>query len=560
MRSTRVRDRRRAFVLIAVLVVVAMLSYSAYTYTYWLSIEAEMSSVEGGQVQARYLAESGVALVETLAIQKLLGREVPAPGNCAELFEAISVPFSIEEKGGAVGEERSSGRFTVHSTPPSADRLATLNPDQAAMRFGVESEAARIHLNHWRQADPESLEQALSALPGATTPLVHAVLDWLDGDDDKRPQGAEFEDYADIDPAISPRNGPIESIEELLLVKGMTPEILYGEDTNRNGRLDPNEDDGEASPPEDDANGELKAGWIGYLTLWSQEPNVDSRGRRRINLNSEDLGALYSSLAEEFGVETARFVIARRLFGPATKFPGSQWQDEAPWPGRFLVGSAIDLIDGQVQGVWDGQAVSLRSPLQSTKADFGTILTTMLDRLTTRWDERFVGQLDLSTASPEAMKLIPLILDPLRERIVENRPVVGAVQELKERDTAGDSLGDTATLAWLFRPDLLRLRELRDIEPLATSTSAVVRFQSLGYSDWNRTTYRLEVVMDRSTRPCRILQWRRMEGSGSAESLGASGGEVERKDLPKVEATATREPDGLGPGNPRDRTGGFVRP
>ena len=35
------------------------------------------------------------------------------------------------------------------------------------------------------------------------------------------------------------------SVREVLLVNGATPELLYGEDWNLNGRLDPNENDGE---------------------------------------------------------------------------------------------------------------------------------------------------------------------------------------------------------------------------------------------------------------------------------------------------------------------------
>ena len=36
-------------------------------------------------------------------------------------------------------------------------------------------------------------------------------------------------------PPYAPRNGPLGSIEELLLVRGVTPALLFGADLNRNG-------------------------------------------------------------------------------------------------------------------------------------------------------------------------------------------------------------------------------------------------------------------------------------------------------------------------------------
>ncbi len=38
-----------------------------------------------------------------------------------------------------------------------------------------------------------------------------------------------------LDPPYAPRNGPMETIEELLLVRGVTPELLFGVDANHNG-------------------------------------------------------------------------------------------------------------------------------------------------------------------------------------------------------------------------------------------------------------------------------------------------------------------------------------
>jgi hypothetical protein len=54
-----------------------------------------------------------------------------------------------------------------------------------------------------------------------------AIADWVDKDDDPRPGGgAEAKQYADAGLPYRPPNAPIESLDDLRLVQGMTPEIF----------------------------------------------------------------------------------------------------------------------------------------------------------------------------------------------------------------------------------------------------------------------------------------------------------------------------------------------
>jgi general secretion pathway protein K len=59
--------------------------------------------------------------------------------------------------------------------------------------------------------------------------LLDAIGDWIDQDDDERQQGAEEGYYQGLNPPYACRNGPITTIDELSLIKGMTPELLYGD-------------------------------------------------------------------------------------------------------------------------------------------------------------------------------------------------------------------------------------------------------------------------------------------------------------------------------------------
>jgi general secretion pathway protein K len=59
--------------------------------------------------------------------------------------------------------------------------------------------------------------------------IVEAVVDWIDEDDDTRGfGGAESSYYQGLEIPYEPRNSPMEFVEELLLVRGITPELYYG--------------------------------------------------------------------------------------------------------------------------------------------------------------------------------------------------------------------------------------------------------------------------------------------------------------------------------------------
>lgn len=59
--------------------------------------------------------------------------------------------------------------------------------------------------------------------------LLDALADWLDQDEEEHPQGAEQGYYQGLEEPYTCRNGKMVSVEELFLVKGMTPAIVLGD-------------------------------------------------------------------------------------------------------------------------------------------------------------------------------------------------------------------------------------------------------------------------------------------------------------------------------------------
>ena len=60
--------------------------------------------------------------------------------------------------------------------------------------------------------------------------VVDSIVDWHDDDDEQGNNGAESRFYLDREPSYPAKNSDFDSIEELLLVRGVTPELFYGSD------------------------------------------------------------------------------------------------------------------------------------------------------------------------------------------------------------------------------------------------------------------------------------------------------------------------------------------
>ena len=138
---------------------------------------------------------------------------------------------------------------------------------------------------------------ALMQLPGMTVEVADSLLDWIDADDEPRESGAESEFYERLEPPLKPANAVPTVVEELLLVRGVTRRLLFGDDANRNGSLDSYEQQGGdrlRSRSADSVASPL--GWNAYLTLFSAEANRDEFEQPHINLNSDDLPGLHRSL------------------------------------------------------------------------------------------------------------------------------------------------------------------------------------------------------------------------------------------------------------------------
>jgi len=97
------------------------------------------------------------------------------------------------------------------------------------IHYSIHDENGKININ---TASRDVLVKALAAnglpLGSDRDTIVDSILDWIDKDDRHRVNGAESEYYEALSPAYSAKNGPLDSLEEILKIRGVTPGLYYG--------------------------------------------------------------------------------------------------------------------------------------------------------------------------------------------------------------------------------------------------------------------------------------------------------------------------------------------
>lgn len=498
---------RRGIVLILVLVVVAMLALAGYAFSDLMLTEYEAAHLSGSHMQSQALAESGIDFARVFLLNDLETRyQQGGTYDNPELFRGMLV---VDDE-----DPDLCGRFTL--VAPRVEEGAL-----GGIRYGLENESSRLNLNALVIADMQAEEggrQLLMGLPGMTEDVADAIMDWLDEDDDVREIGAEVDYYSGLDPPYAPRNGPLETVEELLLVRGVTPELLFGLDTNRNGMVDPHEAGWAAPPVDTETQGAMDRGWSAYLTLYSQERNADAQGQPRIYLNQEDMQQLHAELSAVFPAEWANFIVAYRQNGP------SQSESETVSPtagtldltksGRFNLTQVLDLVEKKTRVVFQGdeKASTLKSPFANDPIAMSFYMPLLMDKATVNNAPTIPGRVNINQATRVVLSGIPGIDDEVVNQILSLRSAEPEMNNLNRRHET-----------WLLTEAVVTLDEMRALVPFVTAGGDVYRTQVVGYFDGGHAATRAEVILDATSPRPRVLLWRDISHLGRGYALETLG-------------------------------------
>ena len=101
--------------------------------------------------------------------------------------------------------------------------------------FSITDESGKVNINSLTDANGIILNNLLVNLgiPGEeANTIVDSILDWKDADDLHRLHGAEDTYYQALPVPYKAKNDMFDTLEELLLVRGVTPAILFGSGTS----------------------------------------------------------------------------------------------------------------------------------------------------------------------------------------------------------------------------------------------------------------------------------------------------------------------------------------
>jgi len=323
--------------------------------------------------------------------------------------------------------------------------------DDEEFDYGLTDEAGKINLNS------ASLEMLLR-LPGMTSELAASIIDWRDEDSEISPGGAENEYYLLQSEPYNCKNSALETVDEILLLKGASEELLYGEDTNLNGILDDHENDGDNSDPPDNRNGRLEPGFYDYVTVYSVEANADSKGNQRININSPNARGELQSALQEVVTEERSLEIMNLV------------------PTRPSFANVVDFY--------------FRTGLKSEE------FAQLADRLTTSDEETLPGLVNVNTASKEVLLCLPGFQEKDADAMLSYR----------------DGNEQLSSIAWVT--------EVLDQEK-ATAIGSYITVRSYQYSadivclSGNGRAYkRYKAVFDTQKGTPRIVYWKSLTHSG----------------------------------------------
>jgi general secretion pathway protein K len=434
----------------------------------------------------RHLEQKGLVLVAVLWVVMLLTTIVTTLGHTSLLDMKVCLVRTEETRckwACRAGTETAIG--VLNEDLRDSDCLTDLWSDndtdfndvaleRCYFTVKVIDEAGKLNIN-------TITRERLMNLEYMTDEIADAIIDWRDNDDTVSRSGAEAGYYESLPFAYTVRNGPLKTIRELLLVKGVTADLFFGEDTNLNGLLDYNERDGDESPPADDLDDELDEGWIAQLTCYSYDRNVDAAGNTRVNINEADEDRLTQSLGIKQSV--AKWIVEQR--------PNNGYS------------SIADVINENSPEKPAAEEPSNRNrgrdsnEVQAEPLDMQTFYQ-IADKITISNEQQIPGRININTAPREVLAALfgdDDSAEQLAEDIIAHRD--GLMYGME-------------SIAELLDVESMNLSTFKQIANDITVRSDVFTIRCVATADRGNTTgttVKTEAVVDRSSTPCRILYW-----------------------------------------------------
>ncbi len=252
----------KGIALIIVLWVLAFLMFIVVEFAYTMRVETETVRNLKDETAARYLALAGINM------------------GLAELSAEYDIVFMDKDAKMAIGVKEDNGIS-------SFDVKREFAMGEGSVKYSIVDEEGKLNLNTSSRVQISELLRLTGVERTTRDIIADSILDWRDKNHEFHFNGAEDDYYGSLPHAYGARDGQFETIEELLLVKGVTPEIFYG-----TGKVPPEFGLAKAASP-------LNSG----LKYEGLAPYVTVKGEGKVNLNTADSKVLDAMLGKGKSME-----------------------------------------------------------------------------------------------------------------------------------------------------------------------------------------------------------------------------------------------------------------
>lgn len=450
---------RSGSVLVGLLWCVAVLSVVVIGVLHGSTLDLRIAKNHGDRIQAHYLALAGIEKAKALLHQDLKDRQSRDQNHTGALFEDEDAFRDVELGRGVFRLIKQGG-----------------SDSGGSIRYGLTDEESRLNVNY-------ATADEMIKLPDLRPEPAAAIVDYRDRDNEVTQGGAEAEQYAALQPPMVPLNAPLRSDRELLRVYGMDGAALLGEDVNFNGLLDPEENDGENSPPDDNANGRLDAGWSAWITTKSSNSDVDARGEDRVNIQEapenelQQLDGITADIARaivQYRGQNEFESIAHLLDVRAAQQQqgGSAGGGQQPPQGNPNAGAQRGNNN---PGGGGGGGGNFTGPALIDEQLFIRIA----DRITVRETRTHAGPVNINTAPSRVLECLPDVTPEIADAIIRHR----------------SSVGWFANVGELLKVDGFNADLLKRVAPRVTARSETFRILGEGEVTSTGARKRIQVIV-----------------------------------------------------------------
>ncbi|MBW2369391.1 MAG: general secretion pathway protein GspK, partial [Deltaproteobacteria bacterium] len=190
--------------LLLVIWVLALLSVMVSEFCYTMRTEAKITRYYKEQTEARYMAQSGL----NLATAALITKKINGHGR----------PKNTETDG---DEDNNLMDLRINVDLPA------VHLDKGYVKIRIDNDGGKVNINRANSKLIRLLFQSFDLTEQEQDIIVDSILDWRDKDDLHRINGAEDDYYQSLSNPYECKDGDFDMIEELLLVRGVTPDIYY---------------------------------------------------------------------------------------------------------------------------------------------------------------------------------------------------------------------------------------------------------------------------------------------------------------------------------------------